>query len=48
VIALKAGAKAEARAAAARARVAFTAMGAAGSFGLVSIATLDKRIAALP
>ncbi|AQR73555.1 hypothetical protein BXU08_07795 [Sphingomonas sp. LM7] len=48
VVALKAGNKPQAQAAAARARSAFAAMGPAGSFGLTSIATIERRIAALP
>jgi len=48
VIAIKAGRKAEALAATGRARTAFTAMGPSGSFGLTSIAALEKRIVALP
>lgn len=48
VIAFNAGNEAEARAAAARARTAFVAMGPSGSFGLTSVVAIEKRIAALP
>jgi hypothetical protein len=48
VVSLKAGRKVDAQAAAARAHTAFAAMGPAGSFGLRSIVTIERRIAALP
>lgn len=48
IVALREGRKPAAAAAAARGRAAFAAMGPAGSFGLTSIAAVERRIAALP
>jgi non-specific serine/threonine protein kinase/serine/threonine-protein kinase len=48
VLALREGHKPEAVAAAGRAKAAFTAMGPAGAFGLSSVDTIARRIAALP
>lgn len=47
VVALKAGRKGEAQAAAARAHTSFAAMGPSGSFGLTAIAAIEQRIVAL-
>ena len=48
VVALDEGRKTAAQAAAGRAKAAFTAMGPAGAFGLTSVGTIERRIAALP